>query len=440
MMSRKGDGRVVQRVVIADDLTGASDAGLQFAKRGLRTTVWLDFYPGLREIDADVLVCDSDGRAATWHRALWRMQGLLGRIHPLTPSRIIKKMDSTLRGSLGPELRALLDAMPNAIAIVCPAFPKQGRVCRDGILYVHGVRVDESDFARDPLSPVRDARVAAQLEAPAALLTLTELRAGTAHAHDEIERARTLGIRIIVADAETDDDLRTLATLARLRDDVLWTGSAGLLEYLADDVAQCHPDPSTSSGEGCATIVPPATGPVVFIVGSRSDMTQRQIEAFAAHPGHDTELIGAIDLMENSFAVTRKAVGAAEALQRGMDTLIAVDGGSYGVSRALETGRAYNWGSRRTSQRIRDRLVAMVDESVRSDSGATVVLSGGDVARAFCEHRGIRGLELIAEVAPGIPISRAIGANLRVVTKAGGFGHANTYLDIAAALHAKAIT
>ena len=47
---------------------------------------------------------------------------------------------------------------------------------------------------------------------------------------------------------------------------------------------------------------------------------------------------------------------------------------------------------------------------------------------------------MIAEVAPGIPISRAIGANLYVVTKAGGYGHANTYLDIAAALHAKAVT
>ena len=422
---------MVQQVVIADDLTGASDAGLQFAKRGLRTTVWLDSYAG-REVDADVLVYDTDSRAATWHRALWRMQALLRPIYPLTPSRIFKKIDSTLRGNVGPELRALLDAMPDAIAIVCPAFPKQGRTCRDGMVFVQGVRVDESDFARDPLSPVRDARVAAKLEAPAALLPLADLRAGAAHANDEIEQVRRRGIRIVVADAETDDDLQTLAALARLRDDVVWVGSAGLLEYLAD---QCHPEPV----EGCAAIVPPANGPVVFIVGSRSDMTQRQIEAFAAHPDHDTELIGAIDLMENADAVARKAIGATEAMRRGLDTLIAVDGGTYGITRALETGREHQWGVSRTSRRIRERLVAMVDESVRSDSGATVVLSGGDVARSFCDQRGIQGLELIAEVAPGIPISRAVGANLYVVTKAGGFGHANTYLDIAAALHAKVI-
>jgi len=433
-MSRKGDGSAVERIVIADDLTGASDAGLQFAKRGLRTMVWLDADPDLRTMHADVVAFDTDARGATWHRALWQMQTLLRRVGPLAPSRLYKKMDSTLRGNLGPELRSMLEAFPDAVAIVCPAFPKQGRACRDGMVYVHGVRVDETDFARDPLSPVRDARVAAQLDAPAALLTLAELRAGATHANEEIERARKLGIRVVVADAETDEDLRTLATLAHLREDVLWVGSAGLLEYL------CHPDPSTSSGEGCATIVPPAAGPVVFVIGSRSDMTQRQIEAFAAEPDRDTELIGAIDLMENSIAVTRKAVGAAKAMRSGLDTLIAVDGGSYGIARALETGRAYHWGARRTSRRIRERLVAMVDESVHSGSGATVVLSGGDVARTFCQHRGIRGLELIAEVAPGIPISRAIGANLYLVTKAGGFGHANTYLDIAAALHAKVST
>jgi uncharacterized protein YgbK (DUF1537 family) len=410
-------------IVIADDLTGATDAGLQYAKRGLRTTVWLDCDADPREAGSAVIAFDLDTRAASPDDARRRMQSLLGRLHPLSPSRIVKKMDSTLRGNLGSELRALMDALPDAVAIVCPAFPKQGRACRDGTVFVHGARVDQSDFARDPLSPVRDARVAAQLEAPAALLTLSALRAGAANANDEIERARTQGIRIAVADAETDDDLRTLASLANLRDDIIWVGSAGLLEYVADNEASRHPE----LVEGCATIVPSAKGPVAFVVGSRTDVTQRQIETFAAQPGSHTELIHATDLIENSAAVERKAAGAADALRRGLDTLIAVEGDcaddAHGASR-----------------RIRERLVAMVDQSVRSGSGATVVLSGGDVARAFCERRGIRGLELIAEVAPGVPIARAIGANLFVVTKAGGFGQATTYVDIATALHAKVPT
>lgn len=411
---------MMQRLVIADDLTGASDAGLQFAKRGLRTTVWLDRQPTLRAIDADVVVVDTDARAAAPDDAFWRLKTLLGRVRPLTPSRVFKKIDSTMRGNIGAELRALFEALPDAMAIMCPSFPKQGRTCRDGMVFVHGVRVDETSFARDPLSPVTDARVSARLDAPAASLTLAQLRGGAESVYDAVEYVRAHGIRIVVADAETEEDLRALAALQHARDDVLWVGSAGLLEYLADDVA------------GHAAIVPSATGPVLFIIGSPGDVTQRQIEAFAAQPGFDTQLVDAVDLLEGSSEVARKAVSAAAAMIGGTDTMIAIDGKDDGIARALAAGTAHDWDAPETIRRIRDGLVAMADAAVHSDSGATVVLSGGDVARAFCDHRGIRGLRIVAEVAPGIPISQTMGdAELCVVTKAGGFGHPNTYLEIA---------
>jgi uncharacterized protein YgbK (DUF1537 family) len=252
--------------------------------------------------------------------------------------------------------------------------------------------------------------------------------------YDTVEYVRAHGIRIIVADAETDDDLRALAALQR--DDVLWIGSSGLMEHIADDVASGHPE----LVEGCGANVPCATGPVVFIVGSPGDVTQRQVEAFAAQPGLDTQLVDAVDLVEGSSEVARKAASAAAAVIGGFDTMIAIDREGDGMARALTAGNARGWDARRTTRCISDNLVSMADAAVNSDGGGTVVLSGGDVARAFCERRGIQGLELIAEVAPGIPISRTIGANLYVVTKAGGFGHADTYVDIAAALHAKAVT
>jgi D-threonate/D-erythronate kinase len=186
--------------------------------------------------------------------------------------------------------------------------------------------------------------------------------------------------------------------------------------------------------------VPHANGPIAFIVGSAGDVTHRQVEVFAAQPGFDTQLVDAVALIDGNFEVARKARSAAAALIGGFDTMIAIDRQDDGIALALAEGKARHWDARQTIRCVRNGLVAMSDVAVDSDGGGTVVLSGGDVARAFCERRGIEGLELIAEVAPGIPISRAIGANLYVVTKAGGYGHENTYLDIAAALHAKAVT
>ena len=424
-------------VVIADDLTGASDAGVTFADRGLRTTVWLDHSTPLDELDADVLVVDTDSRAATPEDAYARMRSALERVRPNAPGDVVKKIDSTLRGNIGPELRAMLDAIPEALAIVCPAFPAQGRTCRNGTMYVHGTPVDRTDAARDPFAPVHDARVAAHLGVPVAHVSVEALRPaahcdGGGDINAELDRIRTGGIRVVVADAETDADLDDLASVQSVRDDVLWVGSAGLMHALArrtelmprERPAFRHPEPV----EGCATIV----------VGSTSATTQQQIAAFAAHPEYHAEILSPAALLDGAPEIALAVERAFAAVARGTDTMIALDVGA--IDATLATGAARGWSAAETSRRLREALVATADGIADERAGDYVVLSGGDVARAFCERHGIRGLKLLAQVLPGIPLSRAIGANLFVVTKSGGFGHPETYRDLVALLRTKAFT
>ncbi len=427
-----------KRMLVADDVTGASDAGVQFAKRGLRTTVWLDHTTVREAPDCDVLVVDLDSRARTPADAYARMHALLARLPPQTPRAIVKKMDSTLRGNTGPELRALLEALPGAFAIVCPAFPKQGRTCRDGASYAHGTAVDRLDFGRDLASPVRDARVGTQFESPHALLSLGAVRAGVHVLDAEIELMRARGVRIAVADAETDDDLCALAALQRVRDDVLWVGSAGLLEMLAGEML---------TGEGLTDATFATRAPLrhaelvegcLILTGSMNAMTRRQVAAFGAHADVHVESISPITMLDGGAPLAHSVARAAAAAARGIDTMIALD--ARDADAALAVGRTRGWDAHETSRRVREALVATVDGIIDSNAGGCIVLSGGDVARSFCERRGIRGLDLLAEVAPGIPVSRAIGANLRVVTKAGGFGHPETYRDIVATLRAQVTT
>ncbi len=80
-------------VVIADDLTGASDAGLQFAKFGARTAVWIDTATAFG--DVDVTVIDLDTRVVSPGVAAQRMRAALGALPP--GATIVKKIDSTLR-------------------------------------------------------------------------------------------------------------------------------------------------------------------------------------------------------------------------------------------------------------------------------------------------------------------------------------------------------
>jgi uncharacterized protein YgbK (DUF1537 family) len=73
--------------------------------------------------------------------------------------------------------------------------------------------------------------------------------------------------------------------------------------------------------------------------------------------------------------------------------------------------------------RIADVLGQLAAESVHAYPVGGLILTGGDTARAVCRHLGATGLELLAEVEPGVPLGRLVGqTDLLAVTKAGAFG------------------
>ncbi len=72
---------------------------------------------------------------------------------------IYKKTDSTLRGNIVAEMEALSEILGGARTSYVPAYPAMGRVVRHGRLYVHGVSLEATQFARDPLNPITDGAV-----------------------------------------------------------------------------------------------------------------------------------------------------------------------------------------------------------------------------------------------------------------------------------------
>src|ERR1700710_2680818 len=111
---------MTELVIIADDLTGASDSAALMTGLG-RTSVVLDAegeWP-----DDDVLAVDTDSRhrdpelAAARGAEATRRGGGLG-------ARVVKKIDSTLRGHVAAELRAMSEAIDEQVLlVVAPAFP-----------------------------------------------------------------------------------------------------------------------------------------------------------------------------------------------------------------------------------------------------------------------------------------------------------------------------
>jgi D-threonate/D-erythronate kinase len=405
-------------LVIADDLTGAMDTGATFAQHGLTTLVLLGASPGAMPA-ADVLVVSTESRHIPQEQAVNAVRAAMRQAGAEPCAWIYKKIDSTLRGHPGAELAAVMDAMRIEQALVTPAFPAQGRVVRDGRVFVCGVALEETAFAAD----VKTGDLMALFgrwtgERNAQLVVLAEVRRG---ADGVRERVTEEGPRVFVADAETEDDLRTLARAAVRGGMRLLCGSAGLAGALADELTfQVRVDPPQ--------LPEPKVGPVLVVAGSQNAVTARQVEHAARQDITVLRAPAEFGQSEHLEAANKLVERATNILAAGRDVIVTTAG--------LEP-------SSLGPQVIAMRLGQMTGGVLARVAVGGLVLTGGDIASAVCRALGGGVLWLQGEVCPGIARGRLVDgayAGLRLVTKAGGFGAEDALVASMRALSSRGVT
>ena len=118
-----------------------------------------------------------------------------------------KKIDSALRGHPRDELLAAMEAIGATRALVAPAFPAEGRTTVGGRQHIDGVPLESSEIrGADAISDLV-ALFETDHGPPVRLLDLATLRGEP----DALRHLLHDSHGIVVADAETDDDLMTLA-------------------------------------------------------------------------------------------------------------------------------------------------------------------------------------------------------------------------------------
>ena len=139
-------------LIIADDLTGANDTGLQLARRGIPTRVQIK---GTAPIDESwSLVIDTESRNTDEVTAQTLMRRALATLALDSFSPIMKKIDSTLRGNIAAEVAVLRERIDASIVVVASAFPAMGRTCQEGVVSLNGVRLVETEAGRDVRKPI----------------------------------------------------------------------------------------------------------------------------------------------------------------------------------------------------------------------------------------------------------------------------------------------
>ena len=138
---------MIKLLVIADDFTGALDTGVQFAGKGIATKI-LNQRTVTREqlssVDKEVLVVDTETRHLKPEAAYGIVYALAKMAKEAGVTYLYKKTDSGMRGNIGPELWAALEASGQPYLTFIPAFPAINRVTKNGIHYINGLPVKES--------------------------------------------------------------------------------------------------------------------------------------------------------------------------------------------------------------------------------------------------------------------------------------------------------
>lgn len=420
--------KVLEIAILADDITGAADTGVQFLP-AYAPIYLIDHRSISVGISADLpqgISVFTNSRGLASGEAIQAVSAASQAIRALNPRRVYKKIDSALRGHIGAELETAMESLGLPYSFIAPAFPGQGRTTVAGIHRINDVPVAETEIGLDPVTPVTESFLPTWIDRntrwPAAHVNLGRIDADPNVFSNEIARLRSRGARHISFDATQTRHLDRIARLALdYYPDTLLCGSAGL----AASVVRQLPKRISSEADRPETGIPVGAAGFLFVCGSASQNLRLQAVELAKHADVSIETIDSALLAGDGNAQAKQAI-----LNR-MATALAEKDLVLQVTRPGMGSPAVD------PQRLMAALSELAVMLVKLVKPAGLFLSGGDTAIAVLERLHVSAVRLQRELPGGLvygTISGGVMAGRPIITKAGSFGEPEALLRLWRAL------
>ena len=395
--------------IIADDLTGADDTGLQFHIHGANTQILLNYdsepynMKGTQTWALSTETRNADPETA-YHSVKEAAKFLIDKIKP---DYFFKKIDSTVRGNIAIEVLAMLEVLEWDAAVIIPAFPSEGRVTIGGYHLLKGIPIERTEMARDPHSPIRESHLPSLLksqldESYEHLVGSIELKTVMKGAGPILKNLNDLikaGKKLIVADAVSTTDIEQVVLAITKSDfNILPTGTAAVAQVLSDlwysdlkphDINKTIPEL-----------------PKLVISGSATEITAKQIRRLEE-----------CDEFENILFI-----------EPALKSIISWNFEDLAERIINEELLEADLTKSSLSCLITDYL-AELTKQVASKKEFILITLGGETSYKCCQAIGATQLQLIDEVVPAIALSLDHNAQW-IVTKSGNLGGLNTLIDI----------
>ncbi|HVL59596.1 MAG TPA: 3-oxo-tetronate kinase [Burkholderiaceae bacterium] len=398
---------------IADDFTGASDLANTLVRQGMRTVQTIGVPPPDLRLDADAVVIALKSRSIEPADAVAQSLAALAWLRGEGARQILFKycstFDSTPRGNIGPVAQALLEALDASIAIACPAFPTNRRTVYQGHLFVGDKLLNESGMEKHPLTPMTDANLVRwlqrQTQFPVGLLAHGVVARGSAAIADELQRLSEAGVRLAIADAIADVDLRALGEACAGA--ALITGGSGIALGLPENFRRA------GLLRRAEQPLPALGGRAAVLSGSCSAATRRQVDVYRQRA--PSRLIAAEPLLSGELDA---AAIADWVLQQAPEPAPLV----YSSADPETVGAAQRrFGADAVANAI-ERFFGELARRLHAAGVSRQIVAGGETSGAVVQALGLKALAIGDEIDPGVPALAGIDLAVALALKSGNFG------------------
>lgn len=400
--------------VAADDVTGANDIGSMFGKGGFRSAVFpLGLIQGRNmEEEArglDVIIIDTDSRFDEPEEAAGKVRRATEILMELGCDRYFKKTCSVFRGNIGAEFDSMQETIGQECAMVILGFPRNGRTTLDGIHYVYGEKLENSQFRSDPIHPMTISFLPDILHRQSSkrtgIITFRDLDLGLSHVLEKKEKLRR-ECSYILFDIRDQSDLKLVAQA--VAGERMLCGSSAVGEMLPEFYRQL------------------CTEKVLAAAGSLTRQSLSQIRYLEKRGW-------------KSFTLDAREVFDAKRRRKEEERLISLLTDAFDchshvllhtwqepecMEEIAKMAGATALTRQESGKRISKSLCRVIREVLEQTGIRNLVVAGGDTSAAVSMELGIYRMEIGREIETGVPVmtGRSGLGTLNLVLKSGSFG------------------
>lgn len=410
---------MLKLLIITDDFTGALDTGIQFTKQGIPIQIAVEQRPDHISVSesTQVLVIDVETRPLTGEQSYKVISNVMRWAKKQKIEFIYKKTDSALRGNVGAELKAVSDACEKCIYFI-PAFPKIKRVTKNGVHYINGVPLSESAFGKDPFEPVFHSDIKSILTQE---YQMPVYCIGKEIQEKEYLTSMTQGV--VVFDAETEEDMKKRLYELRENNAIhLLAGCSGLAEFL----------PQVLSLKGNTEKTYEKKRGLYIACGSLNPITKEQLK-YACENGFVRINLTAEQKLIPEYYETEEGKQFLKKVKETccQNSRVIVD--TFDL-KAQETEKLANK-QKISKEQMRFAITKchgkIVKYLIEQGIDYTIFMTGGDTLMGLMKSLNNPELIPVCEVSQGVVLSilKWNGKNLQVVSKSGGFGNKEVFIE-----------